>query len=85
MQTAEMAGAIGQIGCVTSLVALIIIAIAFGAGWFIDDLLNNERKIVTVILLLGSFPVTLYAMVYISLHMMARLQKQTEDSEKQEN
>ena len=76
-----MAGAIGQIGCVTSLIALIIIGVAFGAGWFIDDLLNNERKIVTVLLLLGSFPVTLYAMVYISLRMMARLQQSDSSSE----
>ena len=77
-----MTNAIGQIGCVTGIVAVLIIALAFGAGWFIDDWLGNEKKIVTVIFMIGSFPVTLYAMVRISLTMVSRAQQQVKLTEK---
>jgi len=69
---------VGQIGCVTGIVALAIIGVAFGAGWFLDDFLGNERKIFTVIFMLGSFPVTLYAMVRISLWMIGKANKAVE-------
>lgn len=78
-----MANLVGQVGCVTGLVALIIIGAAFGAGWFIDDWLGNERKVVTMIFLLGSFPVTLYSMVRISLFMLQRAQEQVAALEKE--
>ena len=55
-QTAILANTVGQIGCVTGIVALAIIGVAFGAGWFLDDFLGNERKIFTVIFMLGSSP-----------------------------
>jgi hypothetical protein len=70
-----LANLVGQVGCVTGLVALVIIGVAFGAGWLLDDWMGNERRVVTVILMLGSFPVTLYAMVRISLLMLARAQE----------
>lgn len=78
-----MTNAIGQVGCVTGIVAIVIIAIAFGAGWLIDDWLGNERKIVTVLLMVGSFPVTLYAMVRISLSMVQRAQNRAQQLNKQ--
>lgn len=74
-RAAELTNMVGQVGCVTAIVALIIIGIAFGAGWLLDDFLGNERRIFTVIFLLGSFPVTLYAMVRISLWMVGRVQE----------
>jgi len=77
-QTAILANTVGQIGCVTGIVALAIIGVAFGAGWFLDDFLGNERKIFTVIFMLGSFPVTLYAMVRISLWMVGKANKAIE-------
>ncbi len=77
-QTAILANTVGQIGCVTGIVALAIIGVAFGAGWFLDDFLGNERKIFTVIFMLGSFPVTLYAMVRISLWMIGKANKAVE-------
>ena len=73
-----MANMVGQAGCVTAFVAIIIIAIFFAAGWFLDDLMGNERKFMTVLLLLLSFPVTLYAMFRISLAMVGRTQERTE-------
>jgi F0F1-type ATP synthase assembly protein I len=75
-QTVATANLVGQVGCVTAFVAIIIIVIAFGIGWFLDDLMGNERKFMTVIMLLASFPVTLYAMVRVSMLMVGRAQKQ---------
>ena len=73
-RTAQLTNMVGQVGCVTGIVALLIIGLAFGAGWLLDDMLGNERKIFTVIFMLGRFPVTLYAMVRISLWMVGRAQ-----------
>lgn len=73
-----MANMIGQAGCVTAFVAIIIIGIAFAIGWSLDDLMGNERRIMTVIMLLLSFPVTLYAMFRVSLVIVGRTQKRTE-------
>ncbi len=77
-QAAALTNTVGQVGCVTGIVALVIIGVAFGAGWFLDDFLGNERKIFTVIFMLGSFPVTLYAMVRISLWMVGKANKTVE-------
>lgn len=79
-QTLATANLVGQVGCVTAFVAIIIIGIAFGIGWFLDDLMGNERKIMTVIFLLASFPITLFAMVRISLFMVGRAQQQVEQT-----
>ena len=75
-QTIATANLVGQVGCVTSFAAIFIIVIAFGIGWFLDDLMGNERKFATVLMLLASFPVTLYVMVRISLAMVGRAQQQ---------
>ncbi|MEM8859827.1 MAG: hypothetical protein AAGD96_15980 [Chloroflexota bacterium] len=78
-QTLELANTVGQIGCVIGFVAIIIIAIAFGAGYLIDTWMGNERQWVTIILMLGSFPITLYAMIQISLRTMARANAKAEE------
>lgn len=64
----------------TAFVAIIIIAVAFGIGWFLDDLMGNERKFMTVIMLLVSFPVTLFAMVRVSMFLVGRAQEQVEQA-----
>lgn len=74
-----MANLVGQAGCVTAFVAIIIIAIAFGIGWFLDDLLGNERRVLTVLMLLLSFPITLYAMFRIGLAMVGRTQQRIDN------
>ena len=84
-QTIALTGMVGQIGCVTAFVAIVIIAIFFGIGWFLDDLMGNERKIITIIMLLLSFPVTLFAMVKISLAMVGRTQQQVEQTNHDNN
>jgi hypothetical protein len=81
---AALTNTIGQVGCVTGFVALLIIGVAFGAGWLLDDFLGNERKIFTVLFMLGSFPLTLYAMVRISLMILARAQKTVEQLNKED-
>ncbi|MCL4805379.1 MAG: hypothetical protein KJ046_13840 [Anaerolineae bacterium] len=77
-QAAALTNTVGQVGCVTGIVALVIIGAAFGAGWWLDGFLGNERKIFTVIFMLGSFPVTLYAMVRISLWMVGKANRTVE-------
>ena len=77
-QTAELVSLVGQVGCVIGLAALVIIGAAFGIGWWIDNLLGNERKIFTILLMLGSFPISLYAMIKISLYTAARANAKTE-------
>ncbi len=68
-----MTNLVGQVGCVTGLVALVIIGVSFGLGQFLDNYLGT-RGIFTVVFMLGSFPVTLFAMVRLSLMMVARAQ-----------
>ena len=73
-QTARVAGLVGQIGCVTGFAAIIIVAIAFGVGQLLDNWLGTEG-IFTVLFLLGSFPITLYVIVRISLMALKRVQQ----------
>lgn len=84
-QTVATANLVGQVGCVTAFVAIIIIAVAFGIGWFLDDLMGNERKFMTVIMLLLSFPVTLFAMVRISMFLVVRAQEQVEQANRRDD
>ena len=85
--TANLVNTVGQAGCATGIVAIVIIALSFGIGWFLDDLLGNERRFLTIAFLLLSFPVTLFAMVKISLFIVGRANKQAEkiEQEKYEN
>jgi len=77
-----LANLVGQVGCVTGFVAVLIIGAAFGAGWLLDDWLGNERRFVTVVFMLGSFPLTLIATVRISLLLLQRAQKRVEEIDK---
>lgn len=70
---AAYAGLISQIGCITSFASVIIIAIAFFAGRFLDNTFDTQG-IFTVLALVGSFPVTLYVIVRIAMSNMARAQ-----------
>lgn len=72
-QAATLANTVGQIGCVTSLVSLVIIAAAFFGGRFLDEWLGTGG-VLTVLFMLGSFPITLFAIVRISILLMSRAQ-----------
>jgi F0F1-type ATP synthase assembly protein I len=69
-QTALLAGIVGQIGCIT----VIIIAVALGAGIFLDRFLDT-RPIFTILFLVGSVPITLFVTVRVSLMAAARARK----------
>lgn len=71
-----------QIGCMMSAAAVIVIGLAFGAGYLLDRLFDTGN-ILTIIFLVGSFPVTLYAMIQIGLRMQIRMQKQLDAAKKQ--
>ena len=71
---ARLTGLVGQIGCITGFVSIIIVAIAFAIGRFLDSRLGTDG-IFTVIFMIGSFPITLYAIVRISLSALKRAQK----------
>lgn len=64
-----LTGLLGQVGCVTS----IIILVALGAGLWIDRVLDS-RPVFTLLLMLGSVPVTIYLMIRIVLAGTSRLQ-----------
>ena len=80
---ARLTNTVGQAGCATGIVAILIIALAFGIGWVLDDLLGNDRRFLTVAFLILSFPVTLFAMIRISLFIVGRANKQAEQIEQE--
>lgn len=81
--TLDIVNTVGQVGCVIGVVAVVVIGISFALGWWIDGLLGNERKWVTIIMMLGSFPISLYLMIQISLRTLARAQARSEALQKQ--
>ena len=79
-QTAKVAGLVGQVGCVTGFIAIVIIALALGVGQFLDSRFGTGGYI-TVLFAIGSFPITLYAIIRVSLAAVARAQKAEEDGQ----
>jgi hypothetical protein len=82
-QTTRVAGLVGQIGCVTGFVSIVIIAIGFAAGRFLDNYFD-AGGLFTVLLLLASFPITLYLIVRISLYAIGRAQQPADEQLKRE-
>ena len=64
-----IAGLLGQVGCVT----LLFVGAALGIGLWLDSQLNT-RPVFTLLLVLGSVPITIFLMVRIVLTGMARIQ-----------
>ena len=71
---ARVTGLVGQIGCVTGIVSIIIIAVAFAIGWFLDSRLGTNG-ILIVLFLVASFPITLIAIYKIGLATARRSQR----------
>ena len=80
---ARITGLVGQIGCVTGIVSIIIIAVAFAIGWFLDSRLGTGG-ILIVLFLVASFPVTLFAIYRIGLATAQRAQRPRANSSKKE-
>lgn len=76
--TAAIANTVGQVGCLTALITLVVIALAFAIGWFLDNLMGNEKRFLTVGMLLLSFPITLFLTVRISMWVAAKAQRAPE-------
>ena len=81
-QTAVMVNLASQIGCMMSASAVIVIGLAFGAGYLLDRVFDTGN-VLTIVFLVGSFPVTLFAMIQIGLRMQMRMQRQLEQMKKQ--
>ena len=77
-----LAAVAGQVGCVT---LLIILAALFGGLWLDNHL--NSRPLFTVILMIGSVPVTLVAMFWVVRTATSRLTSTSErkDETQEEN
>ena len=71
-----------QIGCMMSASAVIVIGLAFGAGYLLDRVFDTGN-VLTIVFLVGSFPVTLFAMIQIGLRMQMLMQRQLEQMKKQ--
>ncbi|MEW5986617.1 MAG: AtpZ/AtpI family protein [Chloroflexota bacterium] len=69
-QSALLAGIVGQVGCMT----IILIGLAFGAGWLLDRYLET-KPVFTILFLVGSVPVTLFITVRLTLTAAARAQR----------
>jgi F0F1-type ATP synthase assembly protein I len=76
-QTSLLAGIIGQVGCIT----ILIVGLALAAGLLLDRFLGTD-PIFTILLMVGSVPVTLYIIVRVSLLAAARVQQTREPTTK---
>ncbi len=72
-QASKITGLVGQIGCVTGVVSIFIVGLAFAIGRFLDSTFETGG-LFTILFLLGSFPITIFVIVRISLFAMKRSQ-----------
>lgn len=64
-----LAGVIGQVGCLT----VAVIALALVAGLWLDNQFST-KPIFTLVLVLGSMPLSIYLMFRVVLGMAPRIQ-----------
>lgn len=74
-----LAGFAGQVGCVT---LVIVFGALFGGLWL--DRMLNVRPLFTILLLLGSVPVTIFIMFRLALGAIAKIKPVLPPSEKTE-
>lgn len=72
--SALLASVVGQVGCMV----VFLIFIALGVGMLLDKLLGTTA-LFTILLMVGSVPVTLYVTVRMSLTAMNRAQVKLEE------
>jgi hypothetical protein len=70
-----LAALLGQVGCLT----LLVISVALGAGLWLDGQFGT-KPILTLVLVLGSIPLTLMMMVRVLTSGMARFRTQAGSS-----
>jgi len=69
----------GQVGCLV----VFLIGVALGLGMLIDNILGTDG-IFTVILMLGSVPVTLFLVIRVSMSAARRAQEQFDQKAKED-
>ncbi len=69
--TIAVANMVGQVGCTVSIASFAIIGVFFGIGYLLDGYLGTRPYLMLAGVVL-SFPVTLYAIVRLSLGALAR-------------
>lgn len=69
--TIAVANMVGQVGCTVSIASFAIIGLFFGLGYLLDSFLGTAPYIMLAAVIL-SFPVTLYAIVRLSLGALER-------------
>ena len=74
-----LAAVAGQVGCIT----LVIIVLALFIGLWLDSQLNT-RPLFTLILMIGSVPVTLVIMFWVVRKATSRISSETTNSSKLE-
>jgi hypothetical protein len=82
-KTAVMLNMASQAGCMMPMAAVLVIAIAFGSGYLLDTILDTGN-VFTLILLVGSFPVTLFVMIQLGLRLQLRMKRQLIELEKKQ-
>jgi len=81
-----LAGFAGQVGCVT----LVIVFGALLGGLWLDNVLK-VRPLFTIVLLLGSVPITIFIMIRLALGAVAKMKpvlpprEKTEETKKEED
>jgi F0F1-type ATP synthase assembly protein I len=75
-----LAGALSQIGCMTT---IIVVAALLGGLW-LDSRLNT-KPLFTVLFLLVSIPVNVYALVHVALTTAAQFRSEIKDVEDKED
>lgn len=66
-----VANMVGQVGCAVSIASFVIIGVFFGIGYLLDEMLGT-RPFLMLLMVVLSFPVTLYCIVRLSLSAVER-------------
>ncbi len=74
-----LAGMLSQVGCVT----VVIVVGALLVGLWLDSLFK-ARPLFTLVFLLASIPVSVYALVRVALSTAAQFQAETKNEERKE-
>lgn len=79
---AILAAEVGQIGCLVGVISVGIIGIGLGVGWLLDEQFGTGG-LFKVLFMVGSFPITLYAIVRLSFFYINRAQARIAALEKE--
>lgn len=72
-------GVMGQIGCLV----VFLVGVSLGLGMLIDNFLGTNG-IFTVLLMLGSVPITLYLIIRVSMSAAKRAQEHFDEKAKED-